>query len=335
MVSVENSRYLVRMLQRWGYNVRYIEVPGKGHENLGKNDLMYQWLFQHSRNPNPKAVKLRAADLRTASAHWLNVTQRNFSWKMINAEAEILINNIIRVNTENVLEIKLTPDRMHFDDNKPLHIIWNGEITTINKYNGESIILNSAEYKKQKLHKTPEITGPLNDFTNTPFAIVIGTISEDSLMCKLIKMKAENFKSYWVSWQKFEPRIFRDTEIKDTDLKKYSVFLIGGPKENLISKKLSKSLPFEATTKSISICGKVFDATNSVLDAIFPNPLNAERYIRLAIPTSSDGMFMYHPVNFNLLNYDYVISNSNKTNIITGFFDYNWMPDTTFSNDLK
>ncbi len=33
-VNVENSRYTVRMLQRWGYDVRYREHPGLGHEDL-------------------------------------------------------------------------------------------------------------------------------------------------------------------------------------------------------------------------------------------------------------------------------------------------------------
>ena len=67
-VNVNLSRYLVRMLQRWDYNVRYIEVPGKGHEELGLWDQIIPWFLEHKRNAAPRQVRVRAADLRTASA---------------------------------------------------------------------------------------------------------------------------------------------------------------------------------------------------------------------------------------------------------------------------
>ena len=339
-VDVENSRYLVRMLQRWGYDIRYIEVPGKGHENLGKGDVIYPWLLRHTRNKAPKQVRVRAADLRTASAYWVKVTQRNNGWQMMNVEAEILENNIIRVNSDNVLELILSPDESLIQFRKPVNVIWNGKILTFDNLTDNNIILQSKELVLNKIHKNSQIAGPISDFTNTPFALVVGTISKDSLMQKVIKFKTDAFVAYWKNSQKFEPRIFKDTEIDNADLKNYSLFLLGGPKENKISQQISKSIPFNIKPETITIQGTVFQAPKAVLEAIYPSPFNAERYIRLVAPTSFEGLFFYDPNNVALSNYDYTILDGRITNpttigseknigIASGLFDYNWKIEAT------
>ena len=339
-VNVENTRYLVRMLQRWGYDVRYIEVPGKGHEGLDKDDIVYPWLLQHTRNKSPKQVRVRAADLRTTAAYWVKVTQRNNGWQMMNVEAEILTNNIIRINSENVLQMDLSPDEKLIKHDKPVNVIWNGEIFTFDKLSSGTITLQSRDLVLQKLYKTPQIAGSINDFTNTPFALVVGTISKDTLMQKVIKIKTDAFVAYWKNWQKFEPRIFKDTEIKDVDLKNYSLFLIGGPKENKISQQIEKSLPFKISATEISIQDKVFQAPDAFLEAVYPSPFNAERYIRLVAPTSYQGMFFYNPLKYNASNFDYMIIDGTmpipeagaekKTRIAAGLFDYNWQIDSNY-----
>jgi len=101
-VNVNLSRYLVRMLQRWNYNVRYVEVPGKGHTELGLWDQMIPWMLEHKRNSSPRQVRVRAADLRTASAYWVEVTQRVSPYEFMIVDAEVLEGNIIRVDSKNV-----------------------------------------------------------------------------------------------------------------------------------------------------------------------------------------------------------------------------------------
>lgn len=337
-INVSNSRYLVRMLERWGYNVRYIEVPGKGHENLGKGDVIYPWLFQQTRNENPKKVRLRAADLQTASAYWVKVSLRDNGWQMMNVEAEILENNIIRVNSDNVLELVLSPQANLIQYNKSVNVIWNGQIFSFDNLTDNKITLRSKNLKLSATHKTPQIAGPINDFTNTPFVLVVGTISTDSLMQKVIKLKTDAFVSWWKYTQKFEPRILKDTEVKDEDLKKYSLFLMGGPMENKIARQIAKSLPFDIKPTTISIQGKVFQAPKAVLEAVYPNPFNPERYVRLVAPTSYEGLFFYNPNNTPLLDFDYTITDGRITNPVTngqekgmgiasGLFDNNWKID--------
>ena len=52
-VNVENSRHAVRMMQRWGYDVRYHEMPGWAHEDLGQQAAIADWLLTHRRVAAP------------------------------------------------------------------------------------------------------------------------------------------------------------------------------------------------------------------------------------------------------------------------------------------
>ena len=341
-VDVNFSRYLVRMLQRWEYNVRYVEVPGGGHGDLGTNDLLYPWLLQHKRNKAPKKVRVRAADLRTASAYWVRVIQRNNPWEFINVDAEVLTHNFIRVDSKNVLELILSPDEELVDYRKPLKVAWNGELISFQDLSQNKIILRSKEYRRpQKIYKTPNIAGPINDFTNTPFALVVGTISQDSSMLELIQQKTDILIEDWKNWQKFEPRVYKDIDISQEDINQYSLFLIGGPHENKVTHMISEKIPFTINNDEIKVNDKIFAAKDAVTELIYPHPFNPHRYVRIVAATSFAGMYFYNPRREDFSNYDFYIIDGKipisragfpqeKITLAKGTFNYNWQIDTAY-----
>ena len=89
-VSVENSRHAVRMLQRWGYDVQYHEMPGWAHEDLGQRLAIADWLLTHKRVSEPKTVRLRSGALEGASAYWLAVRGFERAGEVLRIEAEIV-----------------------------------------------------------------------------------------------------------------------------------------------------------------------------------------------------------------------------------------------------
>ncbi|MCJ7751908.1 MAG: prolyl oligopeptidase family serine peptidase, partial [Armatimonadetes bacterium] len=126
LVEPAQSRYAVRLLQRWGYDIRYQEVPGRGHEALGTEDSLYAWFLEHERNPHPRRVRVRSADLEGAAAYWVRIGQREDPFAFINADAEVVGPNTIRLDTDNALEVTLSPGGPLVDRAQPLHVIWNG-----------------------------------------------------------------------------------------------------------------------------------------------------------------------------------------------------------------
>jgi hypothetical protein len=57
-VDVANSRYGVKLLQRWGYDIRYHEYPGFGHEGIEYYDELIPWFLEHKR-PSKGSCALR------------------------------------------------------------------------------------------------------------------------------------------------------------------------------------------------------------------------------------------------------------------------------------
>jgi hypothetical protein len=342
-VDVNLSRYLVRMLQRWDYDVRYIEVPGKGHEELGLWGQTVPWLLRQKRNSAPRKVRVRAADLRTASAYWVEVNQRNDPREFMVVDAEVLQGNIIRVDTKNVCELSLTPAERLVDYSKPIRLVWNGNLTMASNLREKKIVLREDTFNPSPSCKTPAISGPIADFQNTPFLIVKGTISSDPMMKLAIEQKAAAIVNSWKTDQKYEPRSMRDVDVTEAELAKYSLMLLGGPKENAVAKQVFEKIPFIVGDSTVAIDGKSFKAKDAVLEAIYPSPYNSDRYVCIVAGTSGAGFTFFDPFRRNLFEFDYYISDgkiptfsigakNEKIMVASGLFNRDWHLDDAYCN---
>ncbi|HEY4759341.1 MAG TPA: prolyl oligopeptidase family serine peptidase [Thermoguttaceae bacterium] len=340
-VNVNLSRYLVRLLQRWNYDVRYIEVPGKGHSELGLWDQTVSWMLEHKRNSMPRHVRVRAANLRTASAYWVKVTQQYDPAEFMVVDAEALDGNILRIDSKNVCEMSLTPAESLIDFSKPIKVVWNGKAVPVDNLQARNIVLKAEDYKPASLKKTPRLAGPISDYTNTPFMIVVGTISNNSMTNKIIEQKAGIMIHLWKRVQKYEPRVKKDVEVTEEDLNKYSLILLGGPEDNKISKLVFEKIPFQVKSDEIIIDGRSFKVNDAVLEAVYPNPYNAERYVVVVVGTSATGMAFFDPRRTSLFESDFYIADrivpkagvkNEKTMVASGFFNYNWKIDDALVN---
>ncbi len=337
-VDVNLSRYLIRMLQRWNYDVRYIEVPGKGHTDLGLWDQTIDWLLEHERNEAPHHVRVRAGDLQTASAYWVKVKQRVSPVEFMDVDAEVLEGNLIRVDSKNVVALSLTPDKSLIDLSKPVRVVWNGTTKIFENVRAERMELFEEGVKPAALSKNSRIAGPIADFFDTPFMIVVGTTSADSVARKIIAQKAQTIVADWKAAQKYEPRVKNDVDVTETDMRQYSLFLLGGPGNNTISGKVFEKTPFRLTSGEITIGGRTFKAENATLVAVYPNPFNPGRYVVIAAGTSGSGLVFFDPRRQDLSQYDFYINDgkipiysvgakNEKILVASGFFDADWKLD--------
>ena len=335
-VNVDYDRWAVRMLQRWGYNVRYHEYPGRVHEALQSQngEMNIEWFLEHRRNRNPLHVRIRSAELRNASAYWAHVLEAASPLAFMAVDAEVVDRNVIRLDTQNVLDIALSPAAPLIDPSSPVKVVWNGSAQVMRLENGE-LRLTANEYRPAPVHKNAHLPGSMTDFTVTPFAVVVGTVSADPEMTALCRRKADAFVNTWRDWQKQEPRVFKDTEISDADMAKYSLLLVGGPEANRVTAKLAGRVPLEVAADRVTIDGRNFTVKDAAVEMIYPNPLNAERYVWIAAGTSADGMYFNDLNPQRLAEWDYTIADGRipgykesasplELGVVSGMFDYNW-----------
>ncbi len=342
-VKVEWSRWGVRLLQRWGYDVRYREFPGKVHETLSwSNPLMnVESFLEHERDAHPRHVRVRSAELRNAQAYWVRVEQRARPLEFLNVDAEVVDANVIRLDTENVLDVALSPGPL-VDAARPVKVVWNGAARHMKLPADGELRLTDAAYKPARLRKTRELPGSLNDFFNTPFAVVVGTSSRDARSNELCRAHAEQFVDNWKEWQKHPPRLFKDTEISEADIAKYSLILIGGPEANRVAARLAPRVPLRIRGDVITVGGQDYHAKNAGIQMLYPNPRNAERYLWITAGTTAQGLALAAPNPYNLVEWDFIIDDGHipavggvtmreRTRVVSGMFDQNWRFDASFA----
>ncbi len=341
LVEVEHSRYAVKMLQRWGYKVRYWEHPGKGHGRLGCEPELMSWFAAHLRNANPSRVRVRSGFLKDAKAHWVRVEQSNSPSEYVHVDARVLNPSTISLHTANALQVRLSPGPALIDRAKPVRVIWNGRDAGTHGFTDGAITLRAPGYTPWKLHKTPLVAGPISDVKTTPFAIVVGTAAKDQAMRRFCQMRAEAERDQWATWQHVTPRFFLDTEITDEQIRAYSLRLYGGPDQNLVARKLAKQIPLTVTTESVTVAGQKFPATDAAVGIVYPHPLNPERYVSITAATSPTGMYYAHHLPDNV---DFAIVRPQrwvgepewvpewKLAVASGHFDHNWQYKEAFTD---
>ncbi len=349
-VKVDWSRWGVKLLQRFGYDVRYQEYPGRIHETLrtGTSDanMNIPWFLAHRRESQPRTVRMRSAELRHASAYWVSVEQAESPLAFMEVDAEVVDRNVIRLDTDNVLAVVLKPAAL-VDAARPVRVVWNGVAHELPLADGV-LRLARADYLSPSAsspaapRKTPRLPGGIGDFLATPFAVVVGTTSKDPQMRALCAQKAQDFVDVWRDWQKHEPRVFRDTEISAADIGRYSLLLIGGPADNRVAAALASKLPLRLSRDAISIGGHEFRARDATVQFLYPNPRNPERYVWVLAGNSADGMFYADATPYALPEWDYLIADgrmpaygqsasATQTRVVSGSFDHDWRYAAAFA----
>jgi predicted esterase len=344
-VNVINSRHVVTMMQRWGYDIRYHEMPGYEHEDLGQQAMIADWLLTHRRVAAPATVRLRSTDLAGAAAYWLRVRAFQSPSEIIRVAAEVLQPGLVRIDSTNVAALTIHLPAALRGPTEKLRVIWNGQAHELNAARGGEL----GTIPSAKLVKRAGLAGPLSAVVATPFALVVGTISTDARMRETIQARADYLAQQWLGWQHQPLRMLKDTEVTAEHEKAYSLMLIGGADANAVTRKLARQLPFAATRNEIRVDGRVWQAKDSVLQAIYPSPSAADRYVYVVAATSPEGMYFWKPelvhftVGHPVTMYDWIIQDGRRpppgtqnlasAHVAAGMFDATWRRQDELSID--
>jgi len=352
-VSVENSRYALHLLERWGYEIGYEEHVGWGHEDLLSRGRIVDWLLTHRRATAPKAVRLRAPDLGAASAYWLRVDAWEQAARLINVDAEFMRPGLLRLDTENVAALTLAPPESLAPAGSELTVVWNGKPRTLNLKHRQSAFIELGDAPKG-LAKHRGLEGTISDVITTPFLVVIGTSSPDAAMRAMCRLKADAFADNWMNWQHQHLRVKNDRDVTDEDKRGYSLILVGGPDANSVARELASKLPLAIDATGVTIDGHSWPATDAVVQMIYPSPLAPERYVLEVAGTSATGLYFWKPalwqlqIGYATVQWDWTIQDGHRvvlplgapaedSLVAAGVFDRSWRRDdrTTFAGNTE
>jgi len=132
------------------------------------------------------------------------------------------------------------------------------------------------------LRKRPGQQGPIDDCFNSAFLVVEPTgTSPNAKFDRWSKAEAAHFHERWSSAIRGDLRRKKDTEVTDDDIKKYNLLLWGDAVSNKLVAKVLPTLPIAWDAKAITVGKQTFDAGEHALALIYPNPLNAAKYVVL------------------------------------------------------
>ncbi len=132
------------------------------------------------------------------------------------------------------------------------------------------------------LRKKHGLQGPIDDAFMDSFMFVRPTgESSHPKLAAWSNSELDRAIEHWRRHFRGVARVKDDTEITDTDIAAHNLVLWGDPSSNAILRRIADKLPIVWTDQAIQVGDTTHDAAHHALIAIYPNPLNPERYVVL------------------------------------------------------
>ena len=116
--------------------------------------------------------------------------------------------------------------------------------------------------------------------------------------------------------------VVADSELTEDEIRSNSLLLYGTPATNAIVQRFAGELPVGFDAGAVHLAGQTFAAPGVAVFAIFPHPLNPERYIAVHGGSTPDAICWGSHLDMHLLP-DYLVYAGGEV-LQWGFFDSDW-----------
>jgi predicted esterase len=275
-------------LNELGYSHSYHTFPG-GHCEDHNLPEIYDFFNQHSNDPNPKDVILKANQLKYGSAYWVRIDRLEKSMVLGTIEAKVTgkQKDIVEVTANGLVQftLSLTPELVKVAE---VSVLVNGEsvyagppqeITVSASLDGSGSIAgwSTNDTLPRGLRKTAQIEGAVGHAYQSKFLLVTGTTSKADTPRN--RQEAEQFAADWELRNHANISPVDDTSITDDDIAASNLILFGTADSNSIIEAINDLLPIRIWRNRIVAGANEYVGENYGLYMISPNPLNPERYV--------------------------------------------------------
>ena len=261
-------------------------------------DARLESLAVEGRKRYPSIVKFETYTLKYNKMNWVRIDSLVQHWEKARVEAEYDPHAAgpgkITIKAENVsaLTLDFPPGFAPFRITEPVTIEINSksvEVPSPRSDRSWSVSLEDADGRwalrvasNGQLRKRHDLQGPIDDAFMDSFLIVKPTQKSPRAKFQAwVDAEMPRAIEHWRRQFRGEPRVKDDTAIGQDDIASANLILWGDPESNAYLKKIAGKLPITWDSKSIKVGDLTFDAEVDALIAIYPNPLNPNRYVVL------------------------------------------------------
>lgn len=134
----------------------------------------------------------------------------------------------------------------------------------------------------EELRKVHNLQGPIDDAFMDSFVFVTpgGTAAHPGVE-KWVNSELERAVEHWRRHFRGDAQLVKDSDVDKDLIASSNLVLWGDPQSNAIIRKVLSELPISWTKESLTVGDRTYDAAHHAPVLIFPNPLNAHRYVVL------------------------------------------------------
>jgi dienelactone hydrolase len=288
-------------LKKEGMTLMHLIGPKTAHkyEPKTKEELnrRIDSIVKHGRDAVPTRVLFHTWTLRYHQMLWLRLDGLEKHWSR--AEVDAVIDEgglLIRTRNVTALTLKFEPGSCPLDTlEKPKVAIDDDE----EEIKGVPPVLSdrswTAHFRKKdntwqavekaddgSLRKRPGLQGPIDDAFMDSFLMVRPTGQPfNDKVSAWASAEMKHAVEHWRKQFRGEARIKDDSAVTDADIAAHNLVLWGDPGSNKILAKIAEKLPIGWDQQRIKLGEVTFAAQHHVPLLIYPNPLNAKRYVVL------------------------------------------------------
>jgi hypothetical protein len=264
----------MKLLHIIGPNTAHSIHPESGKEIEAK---LAEWAIKGI-DRAPTQVQLVTYTLKYNRMHWLTIDGMKQHWD----EARVVIKPVgdeFNVTTKNVTAFSMNPPqgqprKVRIDGGPSLEIPADG-----------SFVLDGGNWKTghpQGLRKKHGLQGPIDDALMDSFVFVKPSKPcRSEAVDKWVHTELEHAVTQWRRQMRGDAVVKLDSEITAKDIAESNLILWGDAQANQIVARIADKLPIQWSEKEVVVGDRKFDAAYHVPVAIYPNPLNPEKYVVL------------------------------------------------------
>ncbi len=265
-------------------------------EWLKKAEAEYAKYISKGRAEYPKKVRFVTYTLRYPNCDWVSLMALDRHYERASVDAELVDEGNYAIKTDNVRLMFLRLERggagkarVTIDGDKietAPYLTNNGtRLVYLQRRDGHwSAVLPERLVGDKERHpyKGPDLTGPIDDAFAGGFLCVHGTGKpwHDATQ-KYADDNLRRFQAEWAKYFRGDLPVKDDTDVTPEDVAGRHLILFGDPASNSLIRQVYDALPLTWTKDEITLAGKTVKASDHVPVLIYPNPLNARRYVVL------------------------------------------------------